>query len=76
LPDPKGLLLGSGKQARFVQVEAADQLTHPDVTALIAAAVVKSTVPLPSKGKGGLVIKLTAAKKRSHAKPAPAAINF
>jgi hypothetical protein len=65
LPDPKGLLLGSGKQARFVPVEAASQLAHRDVKALIAAAVGKAAVPMPSKGKGGLIIKLTAAKKRS-----------
>ena len=69
LPDPKGLLLGTGKQTSFVNVEAASQLAHPDVEALIAAAVASSTVPLPSKGKGGLTIKLTAAKKRSQPKP-------
>jgi hypothetical protein len=69
LPDPKRLLLGSGSQARFVPVEAASQLAHPDVNALLAAAVAKSTVPLPSTGKGVLVIKLTAAKKRSQGKP-------
>ena len=70
LPDPKGLLSGSGKETRFVQVEAASQLAHRDVKALMAAAVSKSAVPLPSKGKGGLIIKLTAAKKRrSQQKP-------
>jgi len=69
LPDPKGLLLGKGSQVRFVQVEAASQLARPDVKALIAAAVEKSTAPLPSKGKGGLIIKSTAAKKRSQRKP-------
>ena len=73
LPDPKGLLQGSGSQVRFVQVEAASRLAHPDLKALIAAAVDQSTVPLPSKGpskgKGKLIIKLTAAKKRSQRKP-------
>jgi hypothetical protein len=69
LPDPKGLLLGLGTQTRFVHVEAASKLAHPDVKALIAAAVDQSTVPLPSKGKGSLIIKLTAAKKRSQRKP-------
>jgi hypothetical protein len=34
LPDPKRLLLGSGKQTRFVWVEAASDLAHPDVEAL------------------------------------------
>jgi hypothetical protein len=68
LADPKKLLRGSGKQARYVQVEAASQLAHSDVKAFIAAAVEKSTVPLPSKGKGGLIIKLTTAKKRAQRK--------
>ena len=69
LPDPKKLLQGQGSQVRFVQVEAASQLAHPEVKALIAAAVDKATAPLPANGKGGLIIKLTAAKKRSQGKP-------
>ena len=70
LPDPKRLLQGSGSQARFVPVEAASQLADPDVNALIVAAGAKSTVPSSSKGNGALIIKLTAAKKRSQGKPA------
>ena len=69
LPDPKGLLLGSGKQTRFVQLETASQLAQPDVKALIAAAVDQSTVPLPSEGKGTLIIKSSAAKRRPRRKP-------
>lgn len=69
LADPKGLLLGLGKQTRYVQVEAARQLAHPDVKALIAAAVDQSTLPLPSKGKGRLIIKSRAAKHRPRRKP-------
>jgi len=68
LPDPKGLLLGSGKQTRFVQVESVRQLAHPDVKALIAAAVARSTVPVPSRGKGMLIIKSSAAKRRPRRK--------
>jgi hypothetical protein len=68
LPDPKGLLLGSAGQTRYLEVKAASQLARPEVKALIAAAVDESTVPLPSKGKGALTIKLTAAKKRSQQK--------
>ncbi len=69
LPDPKRLIQGSGSQARYVPVESASQLAHPDVDALIAAAVAKAAAPLPSKGKGVLIIKSTAAKKRSQGKP-------
>lgn len=73
LPDPKKLLLGSGKQTRFVRVETARQLVHPDVEAFIAAAIDHASVPLPSKGKGSLIIKTNktvAAKKRPRRKPA------
>ena len=72
LPDPKKLLLGSGKQVRFVRVEAARQLAHPDVEAFIAAAIAHAKVPLPSKGKGSLIIKTNktvAAKKQRGRKP-------
>ena len=64
LPDPKKLLMGSGKQVRFIQVEAARRLAHPDVEALIAAAIDRAEVPLPSKGRGTLILKSTAAKRR------------
>jgi hypothetical protein len=70
LPDPKKLLLGSGKQTRFIRVEAANQLAHPDVEALIAAAIDRAGVPLPSKGRGRLVIRTFGAKKRPRRKPA------
>jgi hypothetical protein len=69
LPDPKRLLLGSGRQTRFVQVEAASELAHPDVKALIAAASDLASVPLPSKGKGSLIIKSAAAKRRPRRRP-------
>jgi hypothetical protein len=64
LPDPKRLLRGSGKQTRFIQVEGASQLAHPDVEALIAATIDQARVPLPSQGKGSLIIKSDGAKKK------------
>src|SRR5262249_25204788 len=48
LPDPQKLLRGSGKQTRFIPVDAAGRLGHPDVEALIVAAIDHATVPLPS----------------------------
>ena len=57
LPDPKKLLQGSGKQVRFLTLDAASRLAHPDVEALIAAAVDRAAVPLAPKGKGNLIIK-------------------
>jgi hypothetical protein len=69
LPDPKKLLLGKGKQTRFIPLEAVSRLAHPDVKALLAAAVARAKVPLPATGKGALIIKATAAKKRTRPKP-------
>lgn len=69
LPDPKRLLQGSGKQTRFIQLESASQLAHPDVEALIAATIDQARVPLPTKGKGNLIIKSDGAKKPPRRKP-------
>jgi len=69
LPDPNGILLGSGKQTRFIHLEAASRLADPDVGALLAAAIDQARIPLPAKGKGRLVIKPPAAKKRLRRKP-------
>ena len=68
LPDPKKLLQGSGKKTRFIRVDAAGQLGHPDVEALIVAAIDHATVPLPSRGKGKLIIQSSASKQRPRRK--------
>jgi hypothetical protein len=70
LPDPKRLLLGSGKQTRFIRVEAASQLAHPDIEALIAAAIDQARVPLPTGGRGRLIIRSVSAKQRQRRRPA------
>lgn len=69
LPDPQNLLRGTGKQVRFIQLESASQLAHPDVTALIAATIEQARVPLPADGKGSLIIKSNSEKKPSRRKP-------
>ena len=38
LPDPAGILLGVGKQNRFVRLDTADALKEPEVAELITAA--------------------------------------
>lgn len=57
LPDPKKLLKGSAGQVRYIEVESARQLAHPDVEALITRAISLSGVPLPTTGRGAVVIK-------------------
>ena len=68
LPDPKKLLVGSGKQTRFVRVESANLLAHPDVEALVAAAIDRAKTPLPARGRGRLIIRSVAAKQRPRRK--------
>jgi hypothetical protein len=72
LPDPKKLLRGSAKQVRFIRLETARQLAHPDIKPLIDAAVRLASVPFPSKGKGKLIIKtnkMLAGKKKPRRQP-------
>ena len=68
LPDPKKMLQGSGKQARFIGLESAKTLERPEVTALMNAAIARAEVPLPDKGKGTLIVRSTSAKRRRQGK--------
>ncbi|MFN8546630.1 MAG: hypothetical protein U0527_01325 [Candidatus Eisenbacteria bacterium] len=70
LPDPKKLLQGSGKETRYICVETASRITHPDVEALIAGAIARATVPLPVEGRGKLILRSVAANRRPRKKPA------
>ncbi|MES2299076.1 MAG: hypothetical protein V4582_18670 [Pseudomonadota bacterium] len=71
LPDPQKILLGSGKQTRFIQVDAASRLSDPDVEAFIGATLDQAKIPYPSEGKGVLIVKSDASTKRSR-RPAKA----
>jgi hypothetical protein len=64
LPDPHKLLLGSGSQNRFIRIPSAATLGCPEVEALIAAAVAQGKTPLPSRGRGKLIIRSISAKQR------------
>ena len=68
LPDPKKVLLGSGKQTRFIRLESAGVLDRPEVEALLAAAASKADVPLDAKGRGKLIIRSVSAKQRPRRK--------
>lgn len=69
LPDPHGILLGGGKQTRFVRLASAKTLAEPAVEALIAAAIAQARTPLPSTGRGPTIIKSISAKQRPRRKP-------
>jgi hypothetical protein len=64
LPDPHKILLGSGKQNRFIRLEGAKTLAQPAVKQLIAEAIAQAASPMPGPGKGQVVIKSISAKQR------------
>ncbi len=64
LPDPTKILLGSGRQTRFIRLESATTLARPEVEAMIAAAIARAQTPLPATRKGKLIIKSVSAKQR------------
>ncbi len=70
LPDPGKLLLGSGNQTRFIRLESAGVLARPEVQALMTAAVARAKAPLPTIGRGKLIIRSVSAKQRPRRKPA------
>jgi hypothetical protein len=70
LPDPNGLLQGSGNQTRFIRIESAAVLARPEVERLIAAAIAQAKSPLPPSGRGKLIIRSVSAKQRPRRKPA------
>lgn len=68
LPDPKKLLIGGGKQTRFLRLESAAVLDRPEVKSLFNHAVAKSKAPMPTRGRGKLIIRSVSAKQRPRRK--------
>jgi hypothetical protein len=64
LPDPHGLLQGSGNQGRFVRLESAAMLDRREIGDLLKAAVAEADTPLPTRGKGYTVIKAVSPNQR------------
>jgi len=64
LPDPTRILLGSGKQTRFIRLESTGVLERSDVEALVAAAIARATTPFPRAGRGRLIVRSVSAKQR------------
>lgn len=64
LPDPSGILLGSGSQNRFVRLPTAATLGEPAVAELITAAEAQAKVPLPRAGRRRTIVKSISAKQR------------
>jgi len=64
LPDPDGVLLGSGNQNRFVRLESVRTLAEPAVERLLAAALAQAKTPMPESGKIRTIVKSISAKQR------------
>ncbi len=65
LPDPKGLLRGSGNVVRNIRLESVATLDQPDVRALIKVALERAKVPMHAKGVHRLIIKSVSVKQRA-----------
>ena len=69
LPDPNGILQGSGNQNRFIRLESAATLLNGDVQTLLTAAAAQAKSPLPASGGGYTLIKSISAKQRPRRLP-------
>ena len=64
LPDPQGLLKGSGRVVRNIRLENAATLDRPAVRALMKTALERAKTPIDPKGVHRLIIKSVSAKQR------------
>jgi len=66
LPDPEGVLQGSGTMVRFIRLTAAPDLDRPAVKALMAEALERANPPLDPRAKRRVIIKSISTKQRPH----------
>jgi hypothetical protein len=64
LPDPAGLLQGSGRLARHIKLDGAAQLDEAEVRNLMGSAMARARVPFDPRLPGRLVIRSISAKQR------------
>jgi hypothetical protein len=64
LPDPKGLLKGSGTKVRSVTIKTASDLDQADIQALFKAAIRRAGVVFPKVRSARMVIKSASKKRR------------
>ena len=70
LPDPQKVLLGSGKQTRFVRLDAPGVIARPVVAASLDAAADAGKALFAPEGRGGLIIRSVSAKQKPRRKTA------
>ena len=64
LPDPAGLLRGSGTRVRSIRLGRVEDLDQAEVRRLIDAALARARVPMRPDGDGRLIIRSVSAKQR------------
>jgi len=70
LPDPEGVLQGSGNRGRFVRLTDAAMIDSPTIVRLLRAAVDEADSPFSSTGRVRTVIKSVSARQRAR-RPQP-----
>ena len=58
------------KDQRLIRMESASRLAQPEVEALVAAAIERARKPLPTSGRGKLIIRSISAKQQPRRRPA------
>jgi hypothetical protein len=69
LPDPNGLLKGSGNVVRNIRLETADTLDQAGVRSLMKAALDNARAPLTARSRHRLIIKSVSARQRPRRAP-------
>jgi len=64
LPDPHGVLEGSGSQNRFVRLDGVDSLSRPEILESIHAAEAHANPGFRGAGQGKLIIRSISEKQR------------
>jgi hypothetical protein len=64
LPDPHGLLQGSGSRVRHIRMPTAEAFDNPRVQALIAEALERADVPIDPAAPQRLIIKSVSPNQR------------
>ena len=64
LPDPEGILQGSGNVARNIRLPSAGRLDELSVKNLMQEATARAAVPFSAQGTPRLIIKSISAKQR------------
>jgi hypothetical protein len=69
LPNPEGLLQGSGKQVRHIRLDSADTLDRRGVRALIRAALEDAGKPFGARRRGRTVVRAISRRQRPRRPP-------